>query len=172
MIERCRDAFPIRMMCRCLAVSPSGYYGWRERPPSPRARDNDRLLDRIREMHAESDGVMGSPRIWDDLRFAGENCSKNRVARLMRANGLYGVPQRRRWRSKASGERPGDVQNHLARDFSATAVNTKWVSSDTQSCALRRHPVLRGGGVGFASQNSGLRGHPRCRATPGMVVWG
>lgn len=131
MIERCRDAFPIRMMCRCLAVSPSGYYGWRERSPSLRARDNDCLLGRIKEMHAESDGVMGSPRIWDDLRFTGESCSKNSVARLMRANGLYGVPQRRRWRSKTSGERPGDVQNHLARDFSVAAANSKWVTDIT-----------------------------------------
>lgn len=131
MIERCRDAFPIRMMCRCLAVSPSGYYGWRERPPSPRALDNDRLLGRIREMHAESDGVTGSPRIWDDLRYAGETCSLNRVARLMRAAGLRGIPQKRRWKSKASGVCPGDVQNHLARDFKAAAPNTKWATDIT-----------------------------------------
>jgi putative transposase len=74
---------------------------------------------------------MGSPRIWDDPPFARESCGKNRVAQLMRANGLYGIRQRRRWRSKASGERPGDVLNHLARDFRATPVNTKWVTDIT-----------------------------------------
>ena len=63
MIERCREAFPVRMMCRCLRVSPSGYYSWRGRPLSPRAGENQRLLDRIRVLHAQSDGVLGAGRI-------------------------------------------------------------------------------------------------------------
>ena len=46
MIQRCREAFPIRMMCRCLRVSPSGYYGWVSRPLSARAQENARLLAR------------------------------------------------------------------------------------------------------------------------------
>ena len=44
MIQRCRESFPIRMMCRCLRVSSSGYYGWATRPPSARAQENARLL--------------------------------------------------------------------------------------------------------------------------------
>jgi hypothetical protein len=87
MIQRCRDAFPIRMMCRCLRVSPSGYYGWVTRPPSGRAQENARLLARIRTLHADHDGVVGSPRIWEDLRYAGERCGRHRVARLMRCAG-------------------------------------------------------------------------------------
>ena len=75
MIQRCRDAFPIRLMCRCLKVSPGGFYGWRDRPLSARAKDNQRLLGRIRSLHTDSDGVLGSPRLWDDLRHAGETCS-------------------------------------------------------------------------------------------------
>ena len=71
-IQRCRDAFPIRMMCRCLRVSPSGYYGWETRVPSARAQENARLLARIRTLHANHEGVVGSPRIWEDLRHAGE----------------------------------------------------------------------------------------------------
>ena len=84
MIERCRDAFAIRMMCRCLKVSPGGYYAWRERPQSALAKDNERLLERIEQLHVDSDGVKGSPRIWEDLRYEGESCGKNRVARIMR----------------------------------------------------------------------------------------
>ena len=53
MIQRCRTAFPIRMMCRCLRVSPSGYYGWVTRPPSRRIQENTRLLIRIRQLHAK-----------------------------------------------------------------------------------------------------------------------
>ena len=75
MIERCRDAFPVRLMCRCLKVSPSGYYGWRERPLSAREKENQRLMDRIQKMHAESDGVMGSPRIWEELRYQGSTAA-------------------------------------------------------------------------------------------------
>lgn len=131
MIERCRDAYPIRMMCRCLQVSSGGYYAWRGRPKSARAKANERLLERIETIHSESDGVMGSPRIWDELCYAGEPCSKNRVARLMQNAGLQGVPQPRKWRKKTSGVRPGDIENHLKRQFSADAPNTKWVTDIT-----------------------------------------
>lgn len=117
MIERCREAFPVRLMCRCLDVSPSGYYDWRDRPPSARELDNQRLLARIEAMHVESDGVLGAGRIWEDLRFAGETCSVNRVARLMHKQGLRGIPQKKRWRKKGSDVRPVGVANHLARDF-------------------------------------------------------
>jgi putative transposase len=131
MIQRCRKAFPIRMMCRCLRVSPSGYYGWVVRPLSARAQENARLLARIRALHVDHDGVVGSPRIWEDLRYAGERCGRHRVARLMRRAGLQGVPQRRQWRKKPSRARPDGTRNHLNRDFKAAAPNTKWVTDIT-----------------------------------------
>ena len=113
-------------MCRCLKVSPSGYYAWRSRPESRRARSNRQLLERIREIHRENDGVVGSPRVCRELHYEGVKCSRNRVARLMRSAGLRGIPQRRRWCSKVSSERPGDVENLLQRDFEAAQPNTKW----------------------------------------------
>jgi putative transposase len=131
MIERCRDAFPVRMMCRCLRVSPSGYYAWRGRPASRRRQANQRLLVRIRNLHAESDGVFGSPWLWEELRYLGESCCCNRVARLMKDDGIRGIPQRRRWRKKPTGTRPDHVRNHLSRDFSADEPNTKWVTDIT-----------------------------------------
>jgi len=63
MIDRCRNDYPIRMMCRHLRVSPSGYYEWRDREPSKRAIANQKLLDRIEQLHTASDGVMDAPRI-------------------------------------------------------------------------------------------------------------
>ncbi len=131
MIERCRTAFPIRMMCRCLDVSPSGYYDWRDRPLSARDRDNQRLLRRIEALHLDSDGVLGAGRIWEDLRFAGETASFNRVARLMHKQGIKGIPQKKRWQKKASEKRPVGIANHLARDFRAELPNTKWVTDIT-----------------------------------------
>jgi putative transposase len=131
MIQRCRDAFPIRLMCRCLRVSASGYYGWTTRLPSARTTENARLLARMRDLHTQHEGVLGSPRMWEELRYAGERCGRHRVARLMRHAGLQGVPQRRRWRRKASGLPPAGTQNHLERDFTATTPNTKWVTDIT-----------------------------------------
>ena len=113
MIQRCRDAFPIRLMCRCFCVSASGYYSWVARVPSVRRQENARLRTRIRQLHADSDGVIGSPRIWEDLRYAGERCGRHRVARLMRQAGLRGLPQRRSWRTKPSGTPPAGTRNHL-----------------------------------------------------------
>ena len=79
------------VMCRVLQVSRSGYYGWVDRPLSDRARDNERLLVLIRASHTASDGIYGALRVTADLRETGERCGKNRVARLMRINGIRGV---------------------------------------------------------------------------------
>ncbi len=116
MIERCRETYSVQMMCRRLGVSTSGYYGWRKRPPSARAQDNLRLVERITGLHAESGGVLGSPRIWEGLRYEGEICSKNRVACLMRVSDLNGIPVKGKHPRKKSGSRPDGVRKYLARD--------------------------------------------------------
>lgn len=121
----------MRMMCRCLKVSSSGYYEWRSRPLSERARKNQRLLARIRHHHWESDGVKGSPRIWEALQYEGEGCGLNRVARLMRIERIQGIPQKKRWRKKGTGQRPDDIDNHLERNFHADEANARWVTDIT-----------------------------------------
>jgi len=131
MIERCRDAFPVRMMCRCLVVSPSGYYDWRSRRPGPRATENQRLCEWIIDLHEGSDGVLGAPRMHEELTREGLPCGQNRVARLMRVLGRKGIPQKKAWRKKPSGERPEGVENHLERDFHAETHNRKWVTDIT-----------------------------------------
>ena len=131
MVDRCREAFPVRLMCRCLEVSPSGYYDWRCREPSAREQANAQLLVHIRRYHTESDGVLGAPRIWEELQYAGVRCSKNRVARLMQKNQIQGVPQKKRWRKKTSTPRPVGIQNHLAREFRASEPNRRWVTDIT-----------------------------------------
>jgi putative transposase len=81
-IERCRDEFPIRLMCRCLRVSASGYYDWSKRLPSARQHDNARLRVRIRALHEDSRGTLGAGRMQEDLAEEGQTVSLNRVARL------------------------------------------------------------------------------------------
>jgi len=107
-------------MCRCLHISPSGYYDWEKRPPSPRQIDNDRLLVRIREIHDDSRGIIGVPRMHEDLVEEGETASKNRIARLMASAGLQGWPRKKkRGKKYPSALPPADVQNQLQRDFAA-----------------------------------------------------
>ena len=88
-IRRHRGEYPVRLMCRCLKVSASGFHDWVTRAPSKRARDNARLLERIHQHHTDSGGVMGAPRMHEELGYEGESASLNRVARLMAGNGLF-----------------------------------------------------------------------------------
>ena len=66
-ITRRRNQYPVRMMCRLLEVSRSGYYAWRVRPESQRAKTDRELLRVIRRLHADSDGVYGSPKMAVEL---------------------------------------------------------------------------------------------------------
>jgi putative transposase len=75
-------------MCQVLEVAPSGYYEWLLNPVSNRAIEDARLLRLIRASFVASHGIYGAPRVFLDLREAGETCSNHRVERLMRENGL------------------------------------------------------------------------------------
>src|SRR5690606_9304799 len=75
---------PVEMLCRLMQVSRSGFYAWRTRAESARARANRALLCEIREIHQASRGVYGSPRVWFELKARGQACGRHRVARLMR----------------------------------------------------------------------------------------
>ncbi len=84
LIDAHRARYPVRMMCELLGVSRSGYLAWRGRGPSPRARENARLLGEIRAIHSASDGNYGSPRVYQELRAQGNVVSLNRVRRESR----------------------------------------------------------------------------------------
>jgi len=119
------------MMCRLLKVSASGFYDWLDRGSSARQVDNDRLLKRIQAIHEDSGGIIGAPRMHEDLSEEGETASPNRVARLMSINGLQGWPRKKKrgMRSKPTVTPPG-IRNHLERDFLALEPETKWVITD------------------------------------------
>jgi putative transposase len=76
--------FPVRVQCRVLDVSASGYYAWLRRPPSVRSLHNAVLSERIRAIHAESDATYGMPKVRAELMAQGETISRKRVAKLMR----------------------------------------------------------------------------------------
>ena len=80
--------FPIRLMCRALTGSPAGYYAWAGRPESDRSVQNRALLSAIRVIHRESHETYGSPSIWDALIKREHGVGANRIARLMRVEGI------------------------------------------------------------------------------------
>ena len=122
-IEGNRGRFAVDRMCDMLGLSASGYYAWRRRPESRRSREDRRLLALIRSVHQESRCSYGSPRVWRELRYRGETCGLNRVARLMRQEQLQS-PYRRRWRPKGRKARAEAIaDNLLAQDFTAAAPN-------------------------------------------------
>ena len=90
--------YPIRLMCRALAVSAAGYYAWRTRPESPRSVANRALLTDIRVIHRASRETYGRPSIWDALMKQGHRVGAHRVARLMRADGLWAKTVKK-WRA-------------------------------------------------------------------------
>lgn len=130
-IDRCRQSFPVTMMCRNLAVSTSGFYDWCKRPMCQRDVENVQLIKQIKHLHQSSDGVWGAPTITEELNLAGTQCSVNRVARLMQGENIKGIPQKRQWYKKTSSKRPDGIKNHLKRDFSADKANQKWSTDIT-----------------------------------------
>jgi putative transposase len=130
-IEDHRSEFQVRLMCKELAVSKSGYYAWRGRPPSKREMANRELSGKIQAVFAESRETYGSPRISRVLRSQGLMCSVNRVARLMRADGLR-ARQARHFRSTTKRNKKDPIAaNLLKRDFSVERPNQKWLADIT-----------------------------------------
>ena len=130
-IDRRRYQYPVRMMCRVLKVSRSGYYAWRVRPESQRAKTDRALTRVIRRLHGDSRGVYGSPKIVAELKDEGNPCGRHKVARLMRLAGLRGCPKRRfKVTTKQDPSHPV-AENLIQQDFTAMAPNHRWVSDIT-----------------------------------------
>ena len=123
--------YPIRMMCRCLGVSPSGYYDWLSREPSARAVRDASLRERIEAIHRLSRGTYGSPRVHAELASEGECLGRKRVARLMRVAGLEGVSRRRRGWTTRRDEKARPAPDLVDRDFTATGPDLLWVADVT-----------------------------------------
>ena len=118
------------MMCRLFDVSRSGFYAWLRNPLSDRAREDQRLLGLIVAAYTASHGVNGAPRIFLDLREAGETCSKHRIAQIVRANHIkalhgYRVPR------YARGAPPLLPPNTLQRGFTVQRPNQACVTDIT-----------------------------------------
>ncbi len=130
LIKAQSETFPVQVLCRVLEVAPSGYYAWLKQPLSNRAQEDARLLRLIRASFVASQGIYGAPRVFLDLREAGETCSKHRVTRLMREHRLRALHgyRTRRW---SVGKPAVLIPNVLQRRFTVSRPNRAWVTDIT-----------------------------------------
>jgi len=130
-IEAHRAMWPLPAMCEALAVSKSGYFAWRDGRESPR-RSRDRALTvQIAVIHQESRQTYGSPRVFQELKAQGIALGRKRVERLMTAAGIAVRPPRRFVTTTQSDHDQPIAPNILQQEFSATAINQRWVTDIT-----------------------------------------
>ena len=151
--------FRVRVLCRVLGVSRSGYYDWKGRPPSKRSRQDAALTEKIREIHRRSRQTYGSPRVHAELRApSGSRCSGKRVERLMRQAGLRGCMRGRTRGTTRRGKRSA-AEDLLKRDPAwpgSPKVNLSVLAGDFQHISRLR------------SSQSGSNPKPQQR----YCVWG
>jgi putative transposase len=133
-----RTEYPIRMMCRVLGVSPSGYYDWLDRPQSTRAQADAILLERIRVHHEDSRGTYGMPRLHEDLKEEGIKVGRKRVARLMKKEGIMGVSRRRKRGLTKRDKNAQPIPDLVDRNFTADGPDQLWVADITYSAPSSR----------------------------------
>ena len=128
-IDEHRGRFGVEPICRILGVSASAYYQRKTGERSARAVEDERLLGRIRELHAANYFAYGYRRMWKALRRAGEAVGRGRVQRLMRAHGIQGAKRRGRpWRTTRPDPRAERRPDLVERNFSAEWPNGLWVA--------------------------------------------
>jgi putative transposase len=127
-IREHQGEWPVRVLCRVLAVSAGGFYAWRDRAPSARRQRQDALAVQLKAAYQEVKGRYGSPRLHAELVARGEACCANTVAKLMRAHGLAARTFRRT--TDSDHDRPV-AANVLDRRFRPAAPNRAWAADIT-----------------------------------------
>ncbi|MCW5569412.1 MAG: IS3 family transposase [Dokdonella sp.] len=128
---RDQRSYAVGTLCKVLGVSSSGYYAWRSRRPGPRALDNARLLQRIKQVHHQTREAYGSERLWRVLRLQGETCGRHRVRRLRQVHAIQSKRRRRYVRTRGAYQRIPAAPNLLAWPFASPEPDRIWVTDIT-----------------------------------------
>ena len=125
-----REYFPVRLMCRVLEASPSGFYDWLRRPESRRAAEDRALVAKIQAVHSDSRQTYGSPRVHASLKATGSAATGSNVyvARLMRENDIRARTKRKFKVTTDSRHDHPVAPNLLDRQFTVEAPNTVWLA--------------------------------------------
>jgi len=131
-ISENKGRFKVGLMCNVLNVSRSGYYAWRKRPESNRSRENRKLAVQIKVIHMDKHKrVYGSPRIHEELNDNGLSCSPNRVARVMKKEGIRAIVPRKFKATTNSKHNFPVAPNLLKQDFNVKEPNKVWLADIT-----------------------------------------
>ena len=123
--QRTEYRIPHAICCRALGISPSWYYKWRDRPPTPHTLRRHRLTEAIGKVFTDSHGTYGSPRVALELAEQGWRVSVNTVAKIMAEHGLVARPTRRRRGLTKQGTRPA-APDLVDRNFDAEVPDRLW----------------------------------------------
>ena len=124
-------AHRVTRLCAVLGVSRSGYYAWRQRPPSARREADQQLLPVLRRLHRQTREEYGAIKLWQALKEGGVHCGRHRVARLRKFAGLEARRMRRFRVIVEHHQLPPPAPNLLQQRFVAIALNTVWVGDFT-----------------------------------------
>ena len=127
-----RAEHTVKMMCKVLKLSRTGYYKWLRRGESDRERRDRELIDHILRIHRETRGIYGAPRIHTELGMNGIKVGKKRVARLMREVGICGVTRRKKWRTTIRDPKARPAPDLVEREFRAAKADQLWVADITE----------------------------------------
>lgn len=130
-VRDCRHQHSVKVLCRSLGVSRSGYYHWLSAPVSRRERLDSELTDKIQTIHTQSHESYGTLRVWNQLKSEKIMCGRDRVARLRREAGLQTKRRKRFKITTFSRYTPGIAPNRLDRHFAMDHPNQAWVGDVT-----------------------------------------
>ena len=130
-ISQQRSQHTLKVLCRVLRVSRSGYYAWRKRGPSARAQADQVLLQQIQQVHSTHRGHSGALKTWRVLQLQGVVCGKHRVARLRRQHDIVAKRRRRFVVTTRSKYTTWQAPNRLRRNFTALQPDRVWVGDVT-----------------------------------------
>lgn len=119
------------MMCALMGVTRGGYYAWVARQPSTRSKADSELVEQVRQVHSNSRGYYGSPRVTGQLLLDGVRVGRRRVARLMRMDGLQGRSARLYRRAKVGQRAFYASVPHRLNEVDPGAANRVWVGDVT-----------------------------------------
>jgi len=130
-IQAQKAHFPIEFMCQQLGLSRSGFYAWTRRPKSVRQQQDEQLAQEVEQVHRDSRGRYGSPRVHAEMKARGRKVGRKRVARLMRQQKLAASRRRRFVRTTDSRHGLPVAPNVLQRDFAPDQPNSTWATDIT-----------------------------------------
>jgi len=130
-VDAHRDRLGVEPICRELEVSASAYRARKSRPPSDRALRDAFLLEQIRRVHADSQGIYGQLKTWDELNEAGIRVARCTIERLMRTYGIAGVGPAKTKKTTLPGRAPVPADDLVRRNFVASRPDELWLADFT-----------------------------------------